>query len=436
VKPHRFQLLLVLSILVGLAQPALTQVDPSGRSILFVRGAAGSGGATEGGTFQQRTEQLSDIFNLQTSTGNHGWGMLALALTLDGFQVSQLVESAAPITTAQLVPHRIVVMGSNNKVYTPAEVAAFHAYIDQGGSALFISDANWGLTWEAAPASDNQFLGRYGAQVYQDSGQLPLMSRLEAGRFIDPGHAVLSGPDGVGGLGDVEDYDGEGVSLFQITTGSAGYQAAPVVSAQGLVARLNNAAGGAGNLIIAGASDCALFSVVKGDSRIVGHFDRNTFFNLNGAGTNIFHHDNSQLAMNVFRFLAAQQAEVIDLGGGCGTILPPLLLMTTPRLGTVSTLSFLSGVPNALTFLLASAPGAPPIPLGSGCAVHVAVPGYIELALPWTDATGAWVMSFALPNQHQFAGLTATVQAVVLNAGGPFLGVGELSNGLQIRLGF
>jgi len=38
--------------------------------------------------------------------------------------------------------------------------------------------------------------------------------------------------------------------------------------------------------------------------RIAGHFDRNTFFNTNGAGTDITRFDNLQYALNLFAWLA------------------------------------------------------------------------------------------------------------------------------------
>jgi hypothetical protein len=39
---------------------------------------------------------------------------------------------------------------------------------------------------------------------------------------------------------------------------------------------------------------------------MVGHFDRNTFFNRNGAGTDITRFDNGRLAQNVIDWLAGQ----------------------------------------------------------------------------------------------------------------------------------
>ena len=426
----------VLVLLPGLMPALHAQVDPLGRSILFVRGADGTGGATEGGTPAQRTEQLSDVHNLLVVPGNHGYGYLKLLLEQDGFTVKQIVESATPITLAILGPHRVVVLGSNNRPYTAAEVQALHDYLDLGGSTLFISDANWGSTWEAAPASDNTFLARYGVQVYQDAGQVPTMNRSEPGRYVIPDHPVLSGPDGVGGTSDVAHYNGEGVSLFRITTGSSGYQAVPLVSAAGLLKRLNNPTGQPGALEPAIASDAAMVVVEKGDTRLVGHFDRNTFFNQNGAGTDLTRLDNAQLALNLFRFLASVPATVQTAGQGCGLHGPVSLAANRPVPGRTLTFSLTNATARVPGWFVVT-PGDPvPQKLPGGCELQVA-PGPFGLFVPFvTDAAGAWSFNLGLPADHRLSGLRLTAQAATFVAGGPLPGGGELSNGLALRLGY
>jgi len=420
----------------GLAPGITAQVDPLGRSVLFIRGADGSGGATEGGTFQQRTEQLSDVTNLSTAPGNHGYGYLKILLENDGFQVSQIIESPAPLTLHLLIPHRIVVFGSNNRSYAAAEVQAFHDYMDRGGAALFISDANWGPTWGGAPSSDNAFLARYGAQVYQDSGQVPHMKRADAGRYLVPSHPVLSGPDGVGGAHDVNEYDGEGVNLFQITTGSNGYQAFAAVSAAGLVKRLNTQNSSAGPLQAAGPNDAAMIVVEKGDTRLVGHFDRNTFFNLNGAGTNLTRLDNAGLALGIFRFLASVPATSTPAGPGCGLKGPVGLAATRPVVGQLVTFTMTNATANAPgQFVVTLGPPAP-LPFPGGCVLQIN-PATMVMSLPLkTDAAGRWALNFPLPDAHGLSGLELTAQAATFVAGGPLFGAAELSNGAALRLGY
>jgi len=427
---------LTLLLLSGLATGAGAQVDPLGRSVLFIRGADGSGGATEGGTFQQRTEQLSDVTNLSTAVGNHGYGFLKILLENDGFQVSQIIESAAPLTLRLLTPHRIVVFGSNNRTYTAAEVQAFHDYMDAGGAALFISDANWGPTWGGAPSSDNQFLARYGVQVYQDSGQIPLMNRTDPGRYLVPSHPVLSGPDGAGGAQDVNQYNGEGVNLFQITTGANGYQAFPVVSATGLWKRLNTQNNSAGALQLASAGDAALIVVEKGDTRLVGHFDRNTFFNPNGAGTDLAKLDNAVLALDIFRFLASVPATTATAGSGCGLRGPVGLAANQPVLGQTLSFTLTNATTNAPgQFVLSLGPPVP-VPFPGGCTLQINSATMLMVLPLSTDAAGQWILNIPLPDAHALSGMRFTAQAATFVTGGPLFGVAELSNGVTLRLGY
>ncbi|MEO1718578.1 MAG: GC-type dockerin domain-anchored protein, partial [Planctomycetota bacterium] len=78
-----------------------------------------------------------------------------------------------------------------------------------------------------------------------------------------------------------------------------------LANAEGQV-RLNNGTPGVnqeqGSSRPATATDAALFVAQADQGRIIGHFDRNTFFNLNGAGTNINRLDNRQYALNLFAF--------------------------------------------------------------------------------------------------------------------------------------
>lgn len=58
-----------------------------------------------------------------------------------------------------------------------------------------------------------------------------------------------------------------------------------------------------------GPLDGAL-TVLQADlGRVAGHFDRNTFFNLNGTGTSINRFDNRTYAINLFTGLAQSGPE-------------------------------------------------------------------------------------------------------------------------------
>ena len=277
--------------------------------ILFVRGADRSGGFLEAGNDAQRTEQLADIFNASTSGGNHGWAQLRLALEGEGYLVEQITETAEnvagpsdgqpiPFEAMDLSVYAVLVMGSNNAVYGTASIDAVEDYIRQGGGALFISDANFGGDWSDAPSSDQQFLDRFGLIMNQDQGTYVL--RRANDDFLQPDHPILSGIDA---------FDGEGVS--PIDTSVAGQV---VVRARGST-RVNVPPFGSNNQGQSRPvtlSDGALTVLTPDAGRIAGHFDRNTFFNTNGAGTDITRFDNRQYALNLFAWLAAGDAVFAD----------------------------------------------------------------------------------------------------------------------------
>ena len=264
------------------------------KKVLFIRGGEGTVGFLEGGS----DEQGADAFNYSTNGGNHNWGELNSALVAEGFKVEQLAENpvvagvptAIPIDAMDLYQYAIIVFGSNNAKYTVAQVDAFMHYIELGGSALFVSDANFGQNWGDAPSSDQYFLGRFGLTMNQGGGTYGVRSASE---FVNPGHPILNG---------VNEFDGAGVSPITLGTPPAGVTSNLISSARFNVTR--NTGAGQGLAEPAAANDASLVVATFGSGRIAGHFNRNTFFNENGAGTNINRLDNETYARNLFNWLA------------------------------------------------------------------------------------------------------------------------------------
>ncbi len=282
-------------------------VELGAPKLLFVRGADRSGGFLEAGNDAARTEQLADITNTSTSSPNRGWFELAEALRNDGFEVEQIIEPLAPtdpptgqtagapvpFETLDLTQYAAIVLGSNNAVYEPAQIDAIEGYILAGGAVLFISDANFGGSWNDAPDSDQQFLDRFGLVMQQDRGTYAL--ERAAGDFIVPDHPILAG---------VDSFDGEGVSPGVVpATDVQGVETTLLVRAKpGAQTRDNN--GNPGSSRPVGPADAALAIATAGEGRLAIHFDRNTFFNLGGAGTTINRLDNRTYALNLFNWLA------------------------------------------------------------------------------------------------------------------------------------
>jgi hypothetical protein len=329
-----------------------------------------------------------------------------------------------------------VVFGSNNKRYSTAEVQAFHAYVDAGGSALFHSDANWGTVWGAAPNSDNDFLLRYGAEVYQDNGTA-VFARTEPGRFLIPDHPYLSGTDGAGGNHDVNQFDGEGISPFRVFQGSDGYQAVRLVSADGLAVRLNTPDGSPGQLQLAGPADCVAFLVERGQRRVAGVIDRNTFFNQGGVGSSLFRFDNRQLALNLFRWLAAEPARAMARGMGCGLAATPTLQASPPVVGLPLQLAVQGSSPLAPGLLLLAVGPALPTPLPGGCVLQVDPAAALFVIVgPASSGSGAWQLGIPLPDRHALSSAVVTTQVLFVVQGGPLFGLGELSGGQELTLGY
>ncbi|MDP4884009.1 MAG: discoidin domain-containing protein [Opitutales bacterium] len=276
----------------------LTNVTQASQKLLFIRGGSGTVGFFEGGA----DEQGADINNYATNGGNHGWGELHAALIAEDFELEQMSEdpvvSGSPykvptpvaLDAIDLSQYAVIVFGSNNAEYTTAQVDAFMSYIQNGGAGLFISDANFGQFWGDAPSSDQLFLSRFGLTMNQDQGTYSIRRNDE---FIVPTHPILNG---------VNSFDGEGVSPISKTSTISGISSTIITSARNSIRRNTNTDQGTSEA--ATASDGTLVIATYGSGRIAGHFDRNTFFNQNGAGTNINRFENEKYARNLFNWLA------------------------------------------------------------------------------------------------------------------------------------
>jgi hypothetical protein len=266
--------------------------------VLFVRGGPGTGGFLEGGA----DEQLSDIGDTSTRPGNHGWGELAALLRADGFEVVQHIEDPAVrdattvLASEQLASFDVVVLGSNNGTYGDADAAALETYVRDGGGVLFVSDANWGRDWQDAPASDQSLLTPFDLEVNQDHGTYA----VDRSELVVPDHPALAGVDA---------FDGEGVSPFTVVDLLPDVTPTVLARAEGDVRRPSTTTDPAtpGPLSPAGPDDAALVVVTLGDGRVAGAFDRNTFFNRDGAGTSLHREDNRRLARSLFAWLAGRQ---------------------------------------------------------------------------------------------------------------------------------
>lgn len=325
-------ILLLSGLALFLLAPA--QAAAQQARVLFIRGGFGTGGFLEGGA----NEQLSDVSDFSTAPGNHGFGQLNLLLRNMNYSVSQVVEgpldnnTPIDLATLPLSDYDIVVFGSNNADYDSSAAQLLADWVCSGGAALFISDANWGRDWGDAPSSDQTFLDHFDLIMNQDKGTYVLSA--SGGDFLVPGHEILTGQDGIpGSSDDVSAFDGEGVSPLTVEHQLPGVDPIVVVRAKGQM-KLNDAPG-SGSTVATGPDDGSLITLEYGLGRVAGHFDRNTFFNQNGAGTSLQLNDNTQYAANLFAWLAGAGG---NYGTGCpdvNGITPQLTLTGFPTPGGV-----------------------------------------------------------------------------------------------------
>ena len=352
------RVVVVFAAVLVLADQRSSYAQQSG-SILFVRGADRSGGATEGSgvddPFDIRgfTEQLADIrdpagpvfSNNPTGNNNHSWFELASLLTDNGYNVEQTTESVeaeaaasgptdgvgvtfdtgfqsatfADLNSNNGVTHLrtlsdfdVVVFGSNNAVYSANQIDAVDSFIRSGGGALFISDANFGSSRGDAQQSDQQFLGRFGIQVNEDRGTYQLNRGDGSESFAEfraPDSPILAG---------VDDFDGEGVSPFTLPDDLSTLPADVTAQIIAGVPEGQTVREPGNNQRPATTSDASVLALEAGNGRVICHFDRNTFFNLNGAGSDINRFDNAQLALNFFEFTSLETTLLgdVNLDGG------------------------------------------------------------------------------------------------------------------------
>lgn len=299
----------------------------AGEKILFIRGADRSGAGITGGVNDaQRTEQLSDINNNDESVGNHGWGQLRSLLQSVGYVVSQQTESlengapgsgqtqgkAIDLTAINLSQYALVVFGSNNaQDYSKASIDALDAYVRAGGSALFVSDGNWGSSWTDAASSDQLFMSRYGWTMNQDQN---------AGIKTVSGANLSSSSNGI--LNNVTSFTGEGVSPITVGT-PAKRQANTIVAGISGLGQVRQNNGNPGTLRDATGTDAALVTATVASGRVAAIFDRNGWFNGNGNGTDLGKANNQTLALNLFSYLAKGVVET--------SVEPDLITVTQPE---------------------------------------------------------------------------------------------------------
>ncbi|MEM0967313.1 MAG: DUF5060 domain-containing protein [Verrucomicrobiota bacterium] len=298
--------------------------NTASRSILFVIGGEGTAGGPEcggalGTNVACKSEHRGSIFNTSTSNGNHGWAQMADLLLTEGFSLTEIEEGAwdtpAPVDfeNLDLTLYGAIILGSNNNLsYTESQIDAIEQYVRSGGAVLFISDANFGPTNTTAMQSDQLFMDRFGLTMNRDAGTYTLDRSSD---FTASGlpHPILDG---------VNQFDGEGVSPITID------DSLPLGASYSVLAVPQNVSPPGGGSRAVTSNDGVIVAGYLDEGRVVGFFDRNTFFNENGAGSDVLKNDNAQLAVNLFTWLlqgdpsSTNSPPTVDAGDNQSLLLP------------------------------------------------------------------------------------------------------------------
>ncbi|MEM7203187.1 MAG: hypothetical protein AAF628_23195 [Planctomycetota bacterium] len=130
---------------------------------------------------------------------------------------------------------------------------------------------------------------------------------------------------------------------------------------------------------------------------------------------------------------ALEPAVATSVGTGCGSG-PPRLIGTPPSLGSNLALEMGGAAPSSTVLMLFGSGPAAPFALGS-CTLYVTPPFPVVPSAVPTGAAGGWLDLLPIPADPSAAGQILTVQVIVASGSGPLLGVGELSNAVELTLG-
>ena len=124
------------------------------------------------------------------------------------------------------------------------------------------------------------------------------------------------------------------------------------------------------------------------------------------------------------------------VGVGCGAVGAPTLMVSAPVPGQAQSYTAAGFSPAAPAHLLLGIGPAMPFALGGGCELQGSGAPLFDIPAGVTSAAGGWSAAFAVPARASLLGAVLTAQVLVAVTGGPALGVAELSNGVEMTVGW
>jgi len=287
-----FLLLVLAAAQAGVyAETKLNPPDADAERVLYIHGNVSAEGDVPSDT-QPPFHQM-----LLNDTGPRGMSSFRAAIEALGFEIQQAYDADVVLTDEYLASWNVLILGSNQRRFSEEEAKAVQRWVKAGGGLVAWSDsafgghyAKVGLDNTAGRDSNNDITRQFGMVFLTDNGGGNyLIKDYEEAHF-------LNAQNPQGGVR----YRGEGVSPVRTSDPAR------------MLAKLQE--GGLGGKIKVNKidspfnplTDAALAVAHVGKGRVVGTFDRNTFWNA-GEGTRLSHEDNREFAQRLILWAANRE---------------------------------------------------------------------------------------------------------------------------------
>jgi hypothetical protein len=286
----------LLGALIGGVIASAAFAGSSQKPVLYLYGSVSEDGKVPAGDatpFHQM--RLGD-------EGPLGLSQFRKALSAVGVNVEERYDASLTLTPEFLGKYDAIILGSNQRRFTPAEAGAVRKWVEAGGGLVAWSDsafgghyAKVGIANTLGRDSDNDLAAQFGMHFLTDNGGGVYRVR----EYTEPHYLNdFQRADGVR-------YRGEGVSPIRVSP-----------PARMLAALQEGGLGGKLKVNSIDApfdpqTDAALAIAEVGKGRVAATFDRNTFWNA-GAGTRLSHDDNREFAQRLLLWVTHRETTQLD----------------------------------------------------------------------------------------------------------------------------
>jgi Malectin domain len=313
---HSFTRSFLLFSLTSTLLPA--QSDPK---LLYLYGNVQSNGtmpAATGNEYHQM--RLND-------EGDLGLSEFATVIEAAGLIAEEKYDVNFTLTEEALAPYKVIILGSNQKVFSSLEKSAVKTWVENGGGLIAWSDANFGgssrldeYTFGArGRVSNNSLTDQFGMYFYLDNrrAKVAVFQDYEMTHFINNYSKTNS-----------IQFGGEGVSTISVTSPAetlvrfSGARTSTGSLDTTLVTLADEAAGWTEAQREAHKNQdrkyvAALAIAQIGKGRVVGAFDRNAFWNYGSRtkpvsnNTNIDQYDHRNYAYRILTWAAGLEPKPV-----------------------------------------------------------------------------------------------------------------------------